>query len=90
MENKMIEKGFNYADSTVKEMTDLFETRVENLEPREDRKKSSSASKKPNKPSRRGKGKTPTPVSWSPVMNQQKLAVQPVILRIIAVIYMQW
>ena len=29
--NKMIEQGFNYADSTVKEMTDLFETRAENL-----------------------------------------------------------
>ena len=36
--NKMIEQGFNYADSTVKEMTDLFETRVENLEPRKIRK----------------------------------------------------
>ena len=47
--NKMIEQGFDYADSTVKEMSDFFETRVENLEPREDRKKSSSASKKPRK-----------------------------------------
>ena len=44
--NKMIEQGFNYADSTVKEMSDFFETRVENLEPKEDRKKSSVASKK--------------------------------------------
>ena len=24
--NKMIEQGFNYADSTIKEMTDFFET----------------------------------------------------------------
>ena len=36
--NKMIEQGFNYADS--KEMADFFENRVENLEPKEDKKKS--------------------------------------------------
>ena len=36
--NKMIEQGFNYADSNVKEITDFFETRVENLEPKEKRK----------------------------------------------------
>ena len=29
--NKMIEHGFNYADSIIKEMTDFFETRSENL-----------------------------------------------------------
>ena len=34
--NKMIEQGFNYAASTIKEMTDFFETNVENLEPKED------------------------------------------------------
>ena len=45
----MIEQDFNYADSSMKEMTDFFETRVENLKPREDRKKSSLASKKPQK-----------------------------------------
>ena len=45
--NKMIEQGFNYADSTIKEMTDFFETKVENLEPKEDKKKSSAAAKKP-------------------------------------------
>ena len=33
--SKMIEQGFNCTDSTVKEMTDFFETRVENLEPNE-------------------------------------------------------
>ena len=44
--NKMIGQGFNYADSTIKEMTDFFDTRVENLEPKEDRKKSSAAAKK--------------------------------------------
>ena len=47
--NKMIEQGFNYIDSIIKEMTDLFETRVENLEPKEYRKKSSAAAKKSNK-----------------------------------------
>ena len=30
--NKMIEQGFNYADSTNKEMTDFFKTRVETWE----------------------------------------------------------
>ena len=33
----MIEECFNYADSTVKEMIDFFETRVENLEPRKEK-----------------------------------------------------
>ena len=36
-ENKMIEQGFNYADSTVKEMTDFFKTKVENLEPKKEK-----------------------------------------------------
>ena len=36
--NKMIKKGINYADSTMKEMTGFFETRVENLEPKENEK----------------------------------------------------
>ena len=44
----MIKQGFNYADSTIKEMTDYFETRVENLEPKEEKKKSSAAAKKVN------------------------------------------
>ena len=47
--HKMIEECFNYADSTMKGMTDLFETRKENLEPNEDKKKSSTASKKSHK-----------------------------------------
>ena len=42
----MIEHGFNYTDSTLKEMTDFFETRVKNLKPKEDEKKSSAVSKK--------------------------------------------
>ena len=43
--NKMIEQGFNYTDSTIKEISDFFETRVENLEPKEE-KKSPAATKK--------------------------------------------
>ena len=34
----MIEQCFNYADSTIKEITDFFETRVEHLEPKEKKK----------------------------------------------------
>ena len=45
----MIEQGFNYVDSTIKEMADFFEARVANLEPIEDRKKSSVACKKSKK-----------------------------------------
>ena len=48
--NKMIEQSFNYVDCTVKEMSDLFETRVENLKPKV-YKKSSAAAKKTNKKS---------------------------------------
>ena len=56
-ENKMIEEGFNYADSTVKEMTEFFETRVKYLEPKEKKKKSSTLTKKvkDNKPTKKGK-----------------------------------
>ena len=43
---KMIEYGFNYTDSTVKKITDFFETRVENGEPKEGKKKSSAAANK--------------------------------------------
>ena len=44
--NKMIERGFNYAGSTIKEMTDVFQNKIVNLEPKEDKKKSSAAAKK--------------------------------------------
>ena len=44
--NKIIKQLFNYAESTIKEMTDIFETKVENLEPKEEKKKSSAAAKK--------------------------------------------
>ena len=57
-------------------MTDFFETRVENLEPMVDKKKSSAATKKSLKNPRRGKGKTPTPVSYSLAKNTPKLAIQ--------------
>ena len=49
--HKMIEQGFNYADSTIKEITDFFETRNLQQLPRNQRN-----------PSRIEKGKTPTPV----------------------------
>ena len=42
----MIEQDLNDADSTVKEMTDFSETRVENLEPKENKETSSAAAKK--------------------------------------------
>ena len=35
----MIEQGFNHTNSTIKEMIDFVQTRVENLEPKEDKKK---------------------------------------------------
>ena len=63
----MIELGLNYADSTIEEMTDFIETRVENLEPREDKKKSSAVAKKNSRRSRKESGKNQTPVSLSPV-----------------------
>ena len=47
----MIEQDLNYADSNIKEVTDLFETRVENLEPKEEKKKSSAAAMKSHKKS---------------------------------------
>ena len=59
---KVIEQGFNYADSTLKQMSDFFESRVENLKPKEEEKKSSADNKKSVKIIRKGKWKTPTPV----------------------------
>ena len=41
----MIEQGFNYADSTIKRMTNFFGIIVENLDPKEEKKKSSAAAK---------------------------------------------
>ena len=45
----MNEQSFNYADSAIKEMTDFFETRVENLEPKEEKKKYSTVLKNQEK-----------------------------------------
>ena len=36
--NKIIEQGFKYTDSAIKEMTDCFETRVKKLKSRKKRK----------------------------------------------------
>ena len=55
----MIEQYFNCADSTVKEMISLFETRLE--EPKEDKEKTSSISKKAKDKKFTNKH-TPTPV----------------------------
>ena len=55
--NRMIELGFNHADSTIKEMTDFFVTRVENLELKEDKKKIQQHPRKPRNPPRIGKGR---------------------------------
>ena len=41
----MIELGFNFVSSTVKEMTDISETRVENFESKNEKKKSFASSK---------------------------------------------
>ena len=46
---KMTEQGFNHADDTVKEVTDIFETRVDNLEPKEEKKKLQQLTEKTNK-----------------------------------------
>ena len=56
--NKMIKQGFNYADSIIKEMTDFFETRVENLEHKEDKKKIfSSCQENPHESQEEEKGR---------------------------------
>ena len=41
----MIDQDFKHADSIVKEMTHVFDTRVENFDPREEKKMHSAASK---------------------------------------------
>ena len=66
--NKMIEQGFNYADSTITEMTDFFETRVENLELMKKRKNLQQLQKNPRIkiPPTKGDGKNLNQVSYSP------------------------
>ena len=63
--NKMIEQSFHYADSTVKEMSDFFETRVENLEFKEEKKNLQQVSRNltTRKVPRSINKKTLTPVS---------------------------
>ena len=56
-ENKMIGQDFNYANFTVKKMADFFETRVEKLEPKEDKKSSAAAKKTKKATKRKRKGK---------------------------------
>ena len=43
------EQGFSYANSIVREMSDFFETRVENLQTEEAKEKSFTAAKKVTK-----------------------------------------
>ena len=50
-------------------MTDLFETRVENLEPKENKKNLQQLPSTPRRTPRKGNGKTLTPVLYSPVKN---------------------
>ena len=53
----MIEQGFNYADSTIKEMTDFIVIRVDNKGFKEAKKKSSTVAKllKDRKSTKKGK-----------------------------------
>ena len=53
--NKMIEQGFNFAGSTIKEMT---EARVENMEPKEDRKNLQQLLRNPRRTTRKGNKRT--------------------------------
>ena len=52
----MIKQGFNYVDSTIKKMTDFFDTRVENLEPKEEKKNFQQLPRNTGNPTRKGKG----------------------------------
>ena len=60
----MIEQDFNYSDPTIKEMTDIFETRVENSELKEEKKKNLPMlpGNKTRSPPRKEKHQTPTQV----------------------------
>ena len=61
----MIDQSFSYENSSIKEMTNFFGMRVENLEPMVDKRKSSASSKKKEDKmsSKRGKEMTLTQVS---------------------------
>ena len=68
---KMIEQGFNHADSTIKEISDFFKIGVENLEPKEDKKNLQQLPRNPStRKSRRNATKqTPAAVLSSQVKN---------------------
>ncbi len=55
--NKMIEQDSNYGNSNIKETADFFESRVENLEPKEEKQKSSTTAEKIKEkiPTKKGK-----------------------------------
>ena len=53
--NEMSEQAFNYADLTNKEMTNIFETRKEYLELKEEKKSSVAAKKSHKKGAKKGK-----------------------------------
>ena len=67
----MIEQGFNYVDSAIKEMSDFFETRVESLEPKEEKKNFLQLPRNPRTRNRsRSRNEwTSTPVLYSPAIN---------------------
>ena len=59
----MIGQDFNYEDSSIKDMTNFFETRVKRLEPKEDKKSLTNSKKKIRRRNpRREKVMTPTQV----------------------------
>ena len=65
-----MEEQDDYAISTVKEMTDFFETRVEDLEPRESKKNLLKLQKKNyRETTKKGKKMTLAQVLWSLVNN---------------------
>ena len=74
--NKVIEKGFNYAGSAIKETSDFFETRVKTWSPRKIRKNLQQMPRNPSRKPRREKYKILTPESYSPAKNGLKLAAK--------------
>ena len=73
--NKIIKQVFNYADSTIKEMRDFFETRIENLEPTEDKKNASMASKT-NKDRKSSKKRKRNDSYLSAIESSEELSVE--------------
>ena len=98
----MIEQGFKYADSTIKELSDFFETRVENLDTKEKKKNLQQLPRNPmiKSPPRKGKGKTPSQMSQNPAKiflqnrrqarNTASYVENAIIPQTIARIYVLW